>query len=96
MTHPNDLYAGEKAVFQFLLDGKPAAGLAIGVTAGERRYRNAEETLQYTADKEGKVVIEWPRAGQYFLEAESEGGKVEAPASKRSDRYTAVFEVLPQ
>src|SRR3546814_3338603 len=27
VTHPNDLFAGESATFQFLLDGKPAAGL---------------------------------------------------------------------
>ena len=96
VTHPNDLFSGESATFRFLIDGKPAAGVKLEVTAGERRYRNAEEALEFTTDKDGKVVINWPRAGQYFMEAEYEDDKAPKPASKRSGRYAAVFEVLPQ
>ena len=33
VTHPNDLVAGEEATFQFLLDGKPAAGLPVSASA---------------------------------------------------------------
>lgn len=96
VTHPNDLFSGEKATFRFLIDGKPAAGAKIEVTPGERRYRNAEESAEFTADKDGQVVISWPHAGQYFLEAEYEDAKAAKPASKRTGRYAAVFEVLPQ
>lgn len=96
VTHPNDLFSGEAATFQFLIDGKPAVGAKIEVTPGERRYRNAESSVDYTTDKDGKVSIKWPAAGQYFLEAEYEDGKAPKPATKRSGRYAAVFEVLPQ
>src|SRR6218665_3915238 len=96
VTHPNDLFSGEAATFQFLIDGKPAAGTKIEVTAGERRYRNAEESGEYTTDKTGKVNTKGPPAGQYYLEAKSEDGKAPKPATKRTGRYTAVFEVLPQ
>lgn len=96
VTHPNDLFAGESATFRFLIDGKPAAGAKIEVTPGERRYRNAEDAVEYTTDKDGKVVINWPQAGQYFLEAEYEDDKASKPATKRTGRYAAVLEVLPQ
>jgi uncharacterized GH25 family protein len=96
VTHPNDLFSGEAATFQFIIDGKPAAGTKIEVTQGERRYRNAEESVEYTTDKDGKVSIKWPVAGQFYLEAEYEDDKAPKPATKRVGRYTAVFEVLPQ
>lgn len=96
VTHPNDLFSGEAAIFQFIIDGKPAAGVKLEVTQGERRYRNAEESVEYSTDKDGKVSIKWPAAGQYYLEAEYEDDKAAKPASKRVGRYTAVFEVLPQ
>ncbi|MGH8492972.1 MAG: DUF4198 domain-containing protein [Moraxellaceae bacterium] len=96
VTHPNDLFSGEAATFQFIIDGKPAAATKIEVTAGERRYRNAEESVEYTTDKDGKVSIKWPAAGQYYLEAEYEDAKASKPATKRVGRYTAVLEVLPQ
>jgi uncharacterized GH25 family protein len=96
VTHPNDLYTGETATFQFLMDGKPLAGVPVDVTPGERRYRNAEDSAQFTTDKDGKVSISWPAAGQYYVEVDYEDGKAEKPASKRTGRYGAVLEVLPQ
>src|SRR3546814_14333188 len=41
VTHPNDLYAGERASFQLLLDGKPAARLPVTVIPVRLRYRSA-------------------------------------------------------
>src|SRR3546814_14920518 len=40
VTHPNDLFAGESATFQFLLDGKPAEGLPVTGLPGGIRYRD--------------------------------------------------------
>lgn len=96
VTHPNDLFSGEAATFQFLIDGKPAVGAKVEVTAGERRYRNAEDSVELSTDKDGKVSIKWPAAGQYLLEAEYEDARAPKPATKRSGRYAAVLEVLPQ
>jgi len=41
VTHPTDLAVGEGATFQFLLDGKPAAGLAVTAVNGGVRYAEA-------------------------------------------------------
>lgn len=95
VTHPNDLVADDKAVFTFLMDGKPAANVEIEIVPGERRYRNAEEAIELKTDKEGKVEISWPHAGQYWLEASYEDNKAQKPATKRKGVYVATFEVLP-
>lgn len=95
VTHPNDLVAGETATFQFLMDGKPVAGVEVEVVAGGRHYRNAEEEIEAETNKDGKVSLKWPHAGQYWLEASYEDNQATKPATKRSGRYVATFEVLP-
>ena len=48
VTHPDELVAGETAKFQFLIDGKPAAGLKVTVIPGGKRYRNDEGAIELT------------------------------------------------
>jgi uncharacterized GH25 family protein len=67
VTHPNDLIAGEAATFQFLLDGKPAAGMFVTVVPGGNRYRDALNQMDLKTDAQGKVAITWPTAGMYWL-----------------------------
>ena len=57
VTHPNDLFAGEAATFQFLLDGKPTAGLPVTVIPGGIRYRDRLGQMDLKTDAEGKVVL---------------------------------------
>lgn len=103
VTHPNDLVAGEAATFQFLLDGKPAAGLDVTVIPGGARYRAAPGQIDLKADGAGKVSIKWPSAGMYWLNA-SVGGRPEngpeaaapvasGPAPRRAS-YVTTLEVL--
>lgn len=75
VTHPNDLIAGEAATFQFLLDGKPAAGLKVAVIPGGIRYRDALNEMDLVTDKDGKVVIIWPQPGMYWMNASIGGGR---------------------
>ncbi|TJZ75682.1 DUF4198 domain-containing protein [Chitiniphilus eburneus] len=97
VTHPNDLFAGETATFQFLADGKPAAGVEVTLVRGERRYRNQQDELKLTTDKDGRVSVKWPQAGMYWLDADLEDDKVTVKAAKRRTMaYTATLEVLPQ
>lgn len=96
LTHPNDLFAGEEAEFQFLIDGEPAAGVAVEVIPGAMRYRNSQDEITLTGDKEGKVRITWPTAGMYWLNAEYSDNKAKAPAQTRAGSYVATFEVLPE
>lgn len=97
VTHPNDLFAGEKATFQLLVDGKPAAGLKIEVVPGATRYRDQQNDIQLTSGTDGKFELTWPQAGMYWLETASEDAKTTLPdAKQRRLSYVAVFEVLAQ
>lgn len=96
ITHPNDLFAGEQAKFRFLIDGEPAAGTSVMVVPGAMRYRNSQDEMKLTADKDGVVSLTWPAAGMYWLEAEYEDAKAKVPAKKRQGGYVATLEVLPQ
>ena len=75
VTHPNDLVAGEAATFQFLLDGKPAAGLTVTAIPGGIRYRDALGQMDLKTGADGKVTITWPEAGMYWLNATTGGGR---------------------
>ena len=97
VTHPNDLYAGEEAKFQFLLDGKPAANLDIEIVAGGTRYRNKQEELKVKTDDKGQFAVTWPEAGMYWLETGLEDKQTSVKqAQQRRVSYVATFEVLSQ
>jgi uncharacterized GH25 family protein len=96
VTHPNDLYAGESATFQLLLDGQPAAGLAVEVVPGATRYRDSQDEIHATTDAEGRFVVTWTQPGMYWLEATHTDDKTRLPeAGQRRASYVATFEVLP-
>lgn len=97
VTHPNDLFAGEKATFKLHIDGEPAAGLEIEITRGGTRYRNAQEEIKVKTDASGEFSVTWPEAGMYWLETGTEDTKTSLPqAKKRRLSYVATLEVLPQ
>lgn len=96
VTHPNDLFAGEKAEFSFIIDGKPAAGAKVTVIPGGMRYRNGQDAIEVETDKNGKFSITWPSAGLYWLSASYRDSEAKAPATSRSGSYVATFEVLPE
>ena len=97
VTHPNDLFAGEKASFKLQIDGKPAAGLAVEIVRGGTRYRNAQDELKLTTDAQGGFSVTWPEAGMYWLQTTSEDTKTSLPQAKqRRLSYVATLEVLPQ
>ncbi|WP_439134249.1 DUF4198 domain-containing protein [Pseudomaricurvus sp.] len=96
LVHPNDLFSGEQAQFQFLIDGKPAVGTEVTVIRGGTRYRNAQAELKLVADKKGMIEISWSEAGMYWLEAEYSDDQAKAPATTRRGSYIATLEVLPE
>lgn len=98
-THPNDLYAGEKATFQLRIDGKPAKNAEVEIVPAGMRYRDKQDSVTLTTDAKGNIAIAWPQAGMYWFNASYEDeqsdvslGKTKA---KRRASYTATFEVLP-
>jgi len=97
VTHPNDLFAGEEAVFRVLVDGRPAAGMEFEIVRGGTRYRNAQEDIAATTDADGLLKVTWPEAGLYWLETSLRDDKATLPqATGRRLGYVAVLEVLPQ
>lgn len=96
VTHPNDLFAGEKAEFKFLIDGKPAVGAKVEVVPAGMRYRNQQANITTATDKNGSVSVIWPQAGLYWMSVNYEDDKAEKPAKKRAASYVATFEVLPE
>jgi uncharacterized GH25 family protein len=97
VQHPNDLYARETAKFRFLLDGKPAKDLDVGIIAGGTRYRDAPGEMTFKTDRNGEVAITWPAAGMYWLEVSVQDEGATAPGvKKRHASYSGTFEVLTQ
>lgn len=97
ITHPNDLYAGEPAKFQFLLDGRPAKDLEVRIIAGGTRYRDSPEAITVKTDANGAFAVTWPAAGFYWLDASVDDENATVPnVKKRRAAYNATFEVLPQ
>lgn len=95
VTHPNDLFAGEASEFVFLLDGEPAAGVEITVIPEGVRHRDELNELKYTTESDGKVAINWPNAGFWWLEARLvQDSGLEAPLTQRRASYTATLEVM--
>lgn len=79
VTHPTDLVAGEAATFQFLLDGKPAAGLTVTVIPGGIRFRDQLHQIDLKTGADGKVAITWPTAGNYWVNVSTPSARGEGP-----------------
>lgn len=95
ITPPTDLVSDEPGQFQFLVDGKPAAGLTVEVVPGGQRYREEELAQELTTDAEGKISVEWPIAGFYWLNATLTDDKPSfARAKERQMSYVATLEVV--
>lgn len=92
-THPNDLVAGEEAVFVILLDGKPAAGVELTVAQGHGRHAQQPAEQKLASDAQGRVRVVFPTPGFYWLQAAAGGGPGRA-GSRASCALTV--EVLPQ
>ena len=96
ITHPNDLFAGEPAVFQFLNDGKPVSGLAVELVPGGIRHRDHLQAKRLTTDAEGRITVTWTEAGIYWVGASLSDDTPDADGAVRRSRYSATLEVLPQ
>lgn len=97
VTHPNDLFDGETATFKLLIDGRPAAGLAVSVIPGGIRYRDQLKEMKVTTGADGSFQVTWPQPGMYWLNATFRDDKpAQKDVNERRASYTATLEVLPQ
>ncbi|EMI41121.1 DUF4198 domain-containing protein [Rhodopirellula sp. SWK7] len=97
LTHPNDLYSGETAEFQLIVNGKPAADMKVAVIQGGTRYRNTQDETEVVTDADGKMSITWNSPGMYWISTSTSDSDTSIPqATSRRLSYTATLEVLPQ
>ncbi|UGQ45048.1 DUF4198 domain-containing protein [Massilia endophytica] len=101
VTHPNDMRAGEKATWRFLVDGKPAANQAFSLIPGGVRYRGTLGEIRQSTDGNGEITFTIPAAGMYLVSASwpamaapQPGQPPQMPARRLT--YAATVEVLPQ
>ena len=96
-THPNDLVSGEQAVFGFVLDGKPAAGVKVAIIREGIRYRDQLDEINLETDSKGEIRVDWQQPGMYWLEAVSSQQlkpSSASPVTSRRDSYVATLEVM--
>jgi hypothetical protein len=74
VTHPNDIVTAEPATLALLLDGKPAANLAVDVIPGGIRYRDDLNDKQYRTDKDGRFIVTFDEPGMYWINASYQDG----------------------
>lgn len=96
VTHPNNLVVGEKATFRMVLDGQPAAGLAVEIVPGGIRYRDQLNDIKATTDEAGAFTVTWPGPGMYWMNAQVQDDKSKIKDARRRANYTTTVEVLPQ
>jgi uncharacterized GH25 family protein len=95
ITHPDELVSDEEAQFRFLVDGKPAAGIAVTVVPGGKKYREAEEAQELKTGPDGVLHVKWPVAGMYWLNATYTDAKPSDPkATERRLSFTTTLEVV--
>lgn len=94
ITHPNDWIAGQPAPLAFLLNGQPAANVAITVIPDGSRFRNDSGEINAKTDEKGHVTLTLPTAGRYWLEAEfSSKEGLTPPLTERRATYSATLEI---
>jgi len=101
VTHPNDMRAGEKATWRFLLDGKPAANQPFSMIPGGVRYRGTLGEIRQSTDAKGEITFTIPDAGMYLVTASWPAAAPAQPGQPRQMpprrvTYGATVEVLPQ
>jgi len=72
-THPNELFANEKANYQIILNGSPLKGAAeVKVTKGGTRFRNQRNEIRPKVNNSGRFSVDWPESAMYLMEVEHE------------------------
>ncbi|TYC86891.1 DUF4198 domain-containing protein [Novosphingobium sp. BW1] len=94
ITHPSDVYADGRFVFEVLFDGKPLAGQVLSLDRGNARYEQVKPHRAVTTRADGRVDLSFDSPGVYILMTRH---RADAPAGAETDirSYTTslTFEV---
>lgn len=95
ITQPGTLASDEEGQFRFLVDGKPAANVAVTVVPGSKKFREAEDAQELKTGADGMLRVKWPVAGVYWLNANYTDDKPTMPrATERRLSFTTTLEVV--
>jgi uncharacterized GH25 family protein len=95
ITQPGGLASDEEGQFRFLVDGKPAANLAVTVVPGGKKFREAEDAQELKTGADGVLHVKWPVPGMYWLNATYSDDKPTTPrATERRLSFTTTLEVV--
>jgi len=109
LTHPNELRAGEKASFRFLLNGQPLPNFPFSLIPGGVKYRGTLNEVRLSTDARGEARFTLPAPNMYWLSARypatepatesanaprAAGAEGQAGAKRYS--YSATLEILPE
>lgn len=91
ITHPASIAAGQDAVFELLIDGKPLAGQQVELAAGDKRY-GAPALTTARSDADGRFTFKPPKVGVYHAMTRYRIGPAAAGQPHRSLTYALTFE----
>jgi len=99
VSHPNELRAGEKVTWRFLLDGKPAANQGVSLIPGGVKYRGTLGEIRQNTDAKGELTLTLPAAGAYMVSSSWPAAAAPTPGqppqmAPRRASYAAVIEIL--
>ncbi|MDR6531556.1 putative GH25 family protein [Caulobacter rhizosphaerae] len=95
VTHPSSIFTGQDAKFTVLFDGKPVAGQAITLHAGDDRYADAKTPpVTLTSDDQGRFTVKVARSGVYQIQARYRVAPTATDATGHSYTYALTFESL--
>jgi hypothetical protein len=95
VTHPDELVSNEPARFRYLVDGKPAAGLAVTILPAGKRYIEGKDQIDLTTGPDGLLTVHWPRPGVYWIGASlTDQHPSEPRAGERRMSYSLTVDVL--
>lgn len=84
VTHPADIVEGETAILQFFFNGQPQAGVEAEIRQDGTLYRNQQEAVILTSDKDGKIQFTPHQAGRYLLIAGFSGPLDDNPLAEQA------------
>ncbi|MDR0227416.1 MAG: DUF4198 domain-containing protein [Burkholderiaceae bacterium] len=97
LTHPSDLFAGEKFEFSVQYEGKPVANHKVEIFRSAMDLASQHSVDALTTDAQGRISYALPRSGVYLalvrLRADAPAG---AAAPQYGNNYTLTFRVLAQ
>lgn len=92
LSHPNSVFIGQEMKFEVLFEGKPLAGHAVSVYAGQARYSDQKAVAEVTTDKAGRFSFKPGKPGVYLAMSRHRPTPAKDSSQGVSYTYSVVIE----